>query len=55
MFMIHVHDTFKAEAQKDTPILHPHSHATLAKEYATQFTSDTELLNIIQYHDEKVV
>jgi hypothetical protein len=52
MFLIHVHDSFKAEAQDNTPTLHPYNHATLAKEYAREFTDDTDLLNIIQYHDE---
>lgn len=51
-FIIHVHDSFKAEAQKDTPVLHPGNHASLAKEYARQFTDDADLLNIIQFHDE---
>jgi hypothetical protein len=51
-FMIHVHDLFKAEAEKDSPTLHPRNHATLAKQYASQFTDDTDLLNMIQYHDE---
>ena len=51
-FLIHVHDSFKAEAQKDTPTLHPRNHATLAKEYASKFVDDTDLLNMIQYHDE---
>jgi hypothetical protein len=51
-FMIHVHDTFKAEAQEDTPTLHPHNHATLAKEYASNLINDADLLNMIQHHDE---
>jgi hypothetical protein len=50
-FLIHVHDTFKAEAERDVPILHPRSHATLAKEYACQYTDDQDLLNILQFHD----
>jgi hypothetical protein len=51
-FMIHVHDLFKAEAEKHTPTLHPRNHASLARGYASQFTNDTDLLNMIQYHDE---
>ena len=51
-FLIHVHDTFKAEAEPDVPILHPRSHATLAREYASRYTDDTDLLNIIQFHDQ---
>ncbi|MBI5823486.1 MAG: hypothetical protein HZB18_05620 [Chloroflexi bacterium] len=51
-FMIHVHDAFKAEAEKNSPTLHPRNHATLAREYASQFTGDADLLNMIQFHDE---
>lgn len=51
-FLIHIHDTFKVEAEKDVPILHPHSHATLAREYAGRYTDEPDLLNIIQYHDK---
>jgi hypothetical protein len=51
-FIIHVHDLFKVEEQKKTPTLHPENHASLAKEYANQFTDDIDLLNIIQFHDE---
>ena len=51
-FLIHVHDTFKAEAEKDVYILHPRSHASLAKKYACQFTDDPDLLNMIQFHDK---
>jgi hypothetical protein len=51
-FMIHIHDAFKAEAEKDTPTLHPRNHATIAREYASQYTDDSDLLNMIQYHDE---
>jgi hypothetical protein len=51
-FIIQVHDSFKAEAQTETPTLHPQNHASLAREYASQFTGDTGLLNIIQFHDE---
>jgi hypothetical protein len=51
-FLVHVHDTFKVEAVPNVPILHPRSHASLAREYASQFTADSDLLNIIQFHDE---
>ncbi len=51
-FMIHVHDLFKADAEKNSPTLHPRNHATLARQYASQFTDDTDLLNMIQFHDE---
>jgi len=52
-FLIHVHDTFKAEAsQKVVSALDPHSHSSLAKAFASEFITDSDLLNIIQYHDE---
>ncbi len=50
-FLIHVHDTFKAEAVPDSPIESPNSHASLAREFASEFTDDKDLLNMIQYHD----
>ena len=51
-FLIHVHDTFKAEAKKNVPVLHPGSHATLARQFGARFTDDKDLLNMIQYHDQ---
>jgi len=50
-FLIHVHDTFKAEAVPDSPIIHPNSHASLARKFASEFTDDADLLNMIQFHD----
>jgi hypothetical protein len=50
-FLIHVHDTFKAEATPDVPILNPHSHASLARKFAAEFTIEEDLLNMIQLHD----
>ena len=50
-FLIHVHDTFKAEAQPDVPILDEHSHASLARKYASRYTDDPDLLNMLQFHD----
>lgn len=50
-FLIHVHDTFKADAVPNSAILHPNSHATLARKFASEFTNDIDLLNMIQYHD----
>lgn len=50
-FLIHVHDAFKAEAMPDSPIIHPNSHASLARKFASEFTDDADLLNMIQYHD----
>ena len=50
-FLIHVHDTFKADAIPDSPILNPRSHATLARKFAAEFTEDVDLLNMVQFHD----
>ncbi|HJS17204.1 MAG TPA: hypothetical protein VJ785_00540 [Anaerolineales bacterium] len=50
-FLIHVHDTFKAESEQNVPILHARSHASLARQYASQYTDDQDLLNMIQFHD----
>jgi hypothetical protein len=51
MFLIHVHDSFKAEAVPDSPISSPKSHASLARKFAVEFTDDVDLLNMVQYHD----
>jgi len=50
-FLIHVHDTFKAEATPNSPIRNPNSHASLAREFASEFTNEEDLLNMIQLHD----
>jgi len=50
-FLIHVHDTFKADARPDVQILSPNSHASLARKFAAEFTTDEDLLNMIQLHD----
>ena len=51
-FLIHVHDTFKAHSSPDEPINSPNSHASLAKKFASEFTTNGDLLNMIQFHDE---
>jgi hypothetical protein len=50
-FLIHVHDTFKADSVPDEPIVSPNSHASLAKKFASEFIDDEDLLNMIQFHD----
>lgn len=50
-FLIHVHDTFKAESVPDSPILSPDSHASLARKFASEFIDDDDLLNMLQLHD----
>lgn len=51
-FLIHTHDTFKVHARGGVSITDPDSHASLARAFAAEFTDDTDLLNMIQYHDE---
>src|SRR5512138_3400663 len=51
-FLIHVDDTFKADAIPDSPILSLRSHASLARRFASEFVEDADLLNMIQFHDE---
>jgi len=52
-FLIHVHDTFKADASKaGVSTNDPRSHESLARVFASEFIDDTDMLNIIQYHDE---
>ena len=50
-FLIHVHDTFKADALANSPIENPRSHASLAKAFASEFIDDEDLLNMLQFHD----
>lgn len=50
-FLIHVHDTFKANAIPNSRIENPNSHASLARKFAAEFTDDADLLNMIQFHD----
>lgn len=54
-FLIHVHDSFKAESTPDAPILSANSHASLARKFASEFVDDVDLLNMIQFHDENYV
>src|SRR5512138_255055 len=39
-FLIHIHDTFKADSIPDVPIVDPNSHASLAKKFASEFIHD---------------
>ena len=50
--LIHVHDSFKADAKRGVPITHPESHASLARKFLQGITEDRDLLNMVQYHDE---
>jgi len=50
--LIHTHDTFKPDAIEGIAIVHPRSHASLARKFLAEFGVDPELLVIVQYHDE---
>lgn len=50
--LIHVHDTFKAEARPGVAISDPHSHASLARAFLAEYFPDPDLLAMVQYHDE---
>ncbi|MBD3676417.1 MAG: hypothetical protein HUJ26_23140 [Planctomycetaceae bacterium] len=50
--LIHVHDTFKPDAQRGVSITHPKSHSSLARAFLAEYCPQSDLLNIVQYHDE---
>ena len=50
--LIHTHDTFKAEALRGVAIEHPQSHASLARAFLAEFIDDSNLLAMVQFHDE---
>jgi hypothetical protein len=56
--LIHVHDTFKPDSHARRAgsvapaILHPDSHASIARAFLAEFTDDPAMLAIVQYHDE---
>jgi hypothetical protein len=50
--LIHTHDSFKAESERGVAIIDPKSHASLARQFLAEFCDDSDLLAIVQYHDE---
>lgn len=50
--LIHTHDSFKAESEAGVAITHPKSHASLARAFLADYCHDTDLLAMVQYHDE---
>jgi len=56
--LIHVHDLFKGMSASHSPIVHPQSHASMAREFISPWCgmlSETKfpgLLSMLQYHDE---
>ena len=47
----HVHDTFKQDARKRARIEETDSHASLARAFLSEFTTDVSLLACVQNHD----
>src|SRR5262245_48835831 len=52
--LIHVHDSFKAQAQPGVAITDPRSHASLARAFLADYCDDADLLAMVQYHDEPI-
>jgi hypothetical protein len=52
MIIMHTHDTFKGLAEPNVPIAHARSHASLAREFLSDYCNDPTLLAVVQYHDE---
>jgi len=50
--LIHTHDTFKPNAKTGVAIADPQSHASLARQFLAKYVSDSDLLNLVQFHDE---
>jgi hypothetical protein len=50
--LIHTHDSFKKESQPGVSITNPYSHASLAREFLGKYCEDSDLLAMVQYHDE---
>lgn len=50
--LIHVHDTMKVWAKRDSPIEGNESHGTLAMNFLAEFCDDADLLHMTKYHDE---
>lgn len=50
--LIMCHDSFKKDAQPGVAINDPNSHASLARAYLETLTSDRDLLEMVQRHDE---
>jgi hypothetical protein len=50
--LVHVHDSFKREAQPAVAITDPHSHASVARAFLADYCDDRDLLAMVQYHDE---
>lgn len=52
MVLIHVHDTFKPDAQPGVAIDAPRSHASLAAAFLREWCEDEDVLAMVRQHDE---
>jgi hypothetical protein len=50
--LVHTHDSFKRDAEPGVSILHPKSHASLARTFLSEYCDDPDLLAMVQCHDE---
>jgi len=51
-FVALIHDTFKNQVDRNRPREGENHHAMIARRFAERYTSDTELLDVIELHDE---
>ena len=49
--LIHAHDICKPDARRTVSFNHPESHASLARDFLSDFIKDKDLLHMVQYHD----
>jgi HD domain len=51
-FVALIHDTFKHQVDRNRPREGENHHAMIARRFAERYTSDAELLDVIELHDE---
>ena len=51
-FVALIHDTFKHRVDRDQPREGANHHAGIARQFATRYSDDAELLEVIELHDE---
>jgi hypothetical protein len=51
-FVALVHDTFKHRVDRGKPIEGTNHHAMVARRFASRYSDDAELLDVIELHDE---
>lgn len=52
MLMVNIHDTLKMHAIPGSSIESKFGHSSLAKDFASEYFEDEDILNMIKYHDE---